>query len=286
MDADEKRYEVPGLTRGLRILGEFSHDEPKLGAPELAARLGVPKTTVFRLLQTLEREGFVERVDDSRFYRLGVAVLRLGFEYLSSLSLVELGRPLLERLRDQTGFAANLVVRDGRSIIYVAKSTALSPFASSVNIGTRLPAHATVLGRLLLTPLAPAELRKLFPEKRLEKMTAQTPETVDALSALVAADRERGYAVSEGFFEPGISTIAAPVRDEAAHVVAALGLTISAPSIERSLDQAQLIERTLETASALSKNLNYRGEAYADALRRLRETENSRRKRKATETAA
>src|SRR5262249_32427139 len=150
MTEPDTRYEVPGLERGLRLLSQFTREEPQLAAQELASRLGVPKTTVFRLLQTLEHQGFIERVDDSRSYRLGVAVLRLGFEYLSSLSLVDLGRPLLEKLRDQTGFTANLVVRDGRSVIYVAKAAPPSPFTSSVSVGTRLPAHPPGHGRVRL----------------------------------------------------------------------------------------------------------------------------------------
>src|ERR1700761_8378834 len=88
-DAEDDRdasYRVPGLERGLRILTEFSPREPLLGAAELSRRLGIPRTTVFRLLQTLEALGFLERADrGDRNYRLGVAVLRLGFEYLSSL---------------------------------------------------------------------------------------------------------------------------------------------------------------------------------------------------------
>ena len=98
---DNDRYTVPGLERGLRILCEFSRREPTLTAPELARRLGVPRSTVFRLLMTLENMGFVERTDDGRAHRLGVAVLRLGFEYLASLELTQLGTPLLQRLCEE-----------------------------------------------------------------------------------------------------------------------------------------------------------------------------------------
>ncbi|EAY64596.1 Transcriptional regulator [Burkholderia cenocepacia PC184] len=96
-------YLVPGLERGLRILAEFSAREPVLGAPELSKRIGIPRTTTFRLLQTLEALGFLERVNGDRYFRLGVGVLRLGFEYLNSLELTDLGTPVLERLRDSTG---------------------------------------------------------------------------------------------------------------------------------------------------------------------------------------
>src|SRR5258707_6222580 len=96
-------YLVPGLERGLRILSEFSAREPVLGAPELSKRIGIPRTTTFRLLQTLEALGFLERATGDRHFRLGVAVLRLGLGYLSSLGLTYLRTAILERLRDQTG---------------------------------------------------------------------------------------------------------------------------------------------------------------------------------------
>ncbi|RYY57903.1 MAG: MarR family transcriptional regulator, partial [Comamonadaceae bacterium] len=115
------RYNVPALERGLRVLCEFSRDNRTLTAPELARRFKLPRSTVFRLLSTLETMGFIERTDGGREYRLGLAVLRLGFEYLASLPLNELGLPLLQRLSDELRLPCNLVVRDGRSIVYVAK---------------------------------------------------------------------------------------------------------------------------------------------------------------------
>jgi len=114
-------YLVPGLERGLRILAEFSARKPILGAPELSKRIGIPRTTTFRLLQTLESLGFLERVNDDRNFRLGVAVLRLGFEYLSSLELTDFAAPILERLRDATGLNAHLLIRDQRDVVFVAR---------------------------------------------------------------------------------------------------------------------------------------------------------------------
>ena len=228
-----------------------------LSAPELARRLKVPRSTVFRLLTTLEVMGFIERVDGGRDFRLGMAVLRLGFEYFASLELTELGRPLLDRLRDDIHYPCNLVVRDGRSIVYVAKSVAPTPFTSSVNVGTRLPAHATVLGRVLLADLSLAELRQLYPEPQLEAFSANTPRTVEELFEMVQRDRDHGYVLQEGFFEANISTIAAPVLDRGGKVVAALGTTIPSPRIEPAqLDS--MIDKVRAAAGELSYLLDYR----------------------------
>lgn len=250
------KYTVPALERGLRLLGEFSRDSRTLSAPELARRLDLPRSTVFRLLNTLEAMGFIERTASSSEYRLGMAVLRLGFEYLSSLELTELGQPLLARLCDEIHYSCNLVVRDGRSIVYVAKVAPTTPFASSVRVGTRLPAHGTVLGRVLLQDLTLPELRALYPEDHLEVFSGSTPKTVLELFDLLEMDRQRGYVMGEGFYEASISTIAAPVRDESNRIVAALGTTIPSAHIEAGLIDA-MVQRVRASADELSRLLNY-----------------------------
>src|SRR6201996_5297632 len=205
-DADEVRndpgndtnsdsgYRVPGLERGLRILTEFSPREPVLGAPELSRRLKIPRTTVFRLLQTLESLGFLERAAKDRNYRLGVAVLRLGFEYLSSLELTDLGLPIIEALRNETGLTSHIVIRDGRDVVFVAKAQSHTPIFSSVkvNVGTRLPAHATTHGQVLMGDLTLNDLRALYPEPKLHRFTKLTPETVEELYERIRDDAQRG----------------------------------------------------------------------------------------------
>jgi DNA-binding IclR family transcriptional regulator len=262
--AGDDRYTVPGLERGLRILCEFSRREPTLTAPELARRLGVPRSTVFRLLVTLEQMGFVERTEDGRAHRLGLAVLRLGFEYLASLNITELGRPILERMRDATGYAASLVVRDGRDIVYIQRALAHSPFASSVSVGTRLPAHATVLGHVLLSDLSLSQLRALYPEARLEGASANTPANADELFELVQQTRARGHVMAEGFFERHISTVAAPVFGETGHVVAAIGLTVPGGQIAEDQRPA-LVAEVRGAATQLSTLLNFQPEPAEDA---------------------
>lgn len=254
---DAGKYSVPGLERGLRILTEFTRETPALTAPELARRLQVPRTTVFRLLVTLESLGFVERVHNGREYQLSTAVLKLGFEYLASLALTELSRPVLERLRDEFNYSANLVVRDGRDIVYVQKVASGSLFSSSVHIGTRLPAHATVLGRVLLSRHGWDALRELYPEDQLQSYGPNTPATVDELYRLLQKDAERGYVLEEGFFESNISTVAAPVFDEEGRVTAALGLTI--PSVRVPDEQRErIVAKVQESAQQLSECLDYR----------------------------
>ncbi|WP_322045581.1 IclR family transcriptional regulator [Paraburkholderia sp. J67] len=259
-DRSDTSYRVPGLERGLRILTEFSPREPVLDAPELSRRLGIPRTTVFRLLQTLESLGFLERADRDRNYRLGVAVLRLGFEYLSSLELTDLGLPLIESLRDATGLTSHIVIRDGRDIVFVAKAQSHAPIFSSVkvNVGTRLPAHATTHGQVLMGDLTLDDLRALYPEPQLERFTPSTPETIEELYMRIREDAERGYAVSESTFERGISVVSAPVRNDTGRIAAVVTTTIPRAGIEPALLDNGLIDKVRHAADELSKRLNYR----------------------------
>ncbi|WP_233833498.1 IclR family transcriptional regulator [Paraburkholderia sp. ZP32-5] len=268
-------YRVPGLERGLKILMEFSPREPVLGAPELSRRLKIPRTTVFRLLQTLESLGFLERADRDRNYRLGIAVLRLGFEYLSSLELTDLGLPIIEGLRDDTGLTSHIVIRDGRDVVFVAKAQSHAPIFSSVkvNVGTRLPAHATTHGQVLMGDLTLDELKKLYPEPQLERFTTQTPATLDELYERIRDDARRGFAISESSFERGISVVSAPVRNDTRRIVAVITTTIPRHEIDAALLDGGLIDKVRRAADELSKRLNFRpksepngGNKYMKAL--------------------
>jgi len=270
-DKDDGNYIVPGLERGLKILAEFSPREPVLGAPELSKRLKIPRTTVFRLLQTLESLGFLERADKDRNYRLGVAVLRLGFEYLSSLELTDLGLPIIEALRTSTGLTSHILIRDGRDVVFVAKAQSQEPIFSSVkvNVGTRLPAHATTHGHVLMGDLSLDELRALYPEPVLERYTRLTPETVEALYEMVRADAERGYAISQSSFERGISVVTAPVRNDTGRIVAVITTTIPRPEIDATLLDTGLVDKVRHAATELSSRLNYRPGAQSQYLKSL-----------------
>lgn len=256
MNAPLPRYNVPGLERGLRLLQLFDRTRKFLTAAEMARTLAIPRSTAFRLAQTLEFLGFLEREGDR--YRVGPAVLRLGFEYIASLDVTEFARPLIERLRDETGLSAQLVIRDGREVVVALKASPPSTFASNVTVGTRLPAHATILGRVLLGDADDHALRALYPEPTLPQTSPHSPRTLAELKRLVREDRTRGYAVSESFFEQGISAIAAPVRDESARIVAAVSVTAQRPSLEPKAVRERLVAQVLGAAGELSRQLNYR----------------------------
>ena len=252
----DDRYQVPALQRGLQLLAQFSRHQRELSGAELSRRLGLPRASVFRLLQTLEQMGFIERAGEGVSYKLGVAVLRLGFEYLASMELTEHGRPILDGLCTATGLSAHLAVRDGREVVVVAKSAGRSVMFNSIQVGARLPAHATVLGRVLLAGLSADELASLYAGARLEAHSPQTPTTLAELKKLVDADALRGYGISQGGYDAGISTVAAPVFDEHHKVAAVINVTVSANRIDaHAMDP--LVFEVRQAADRLSQRLNH-----------------------------
>lgn len=252
----DERYLVPGLARGLQLLACFSRSERELTGAELSRRLALPRASVFRLLHTLEQMGFVERVPDSPAYKLSLGVLRLGFEYLSSMELTEHGRTIIEELRNQSGFSAHLVVRDGRDVVFVQKAAGPNAVFHSIQVGARVPAHATVLGRQLLSDLDLAGLRQVYPQEPLQAVTPRTPTTVKALKALIDADRSTGYGISQGGFETGITTIAAPVFNDQRRVVAAVSITVPRQQISPE-ETERLVPLVRQAAQQLTQRLSH-----------------------------
>ena len=254
--SSDDRYTVPGLARGLQLLMQFNRDERELSGAELSRRLGLPRASVFRMLFTLEQSGFLERCPDGVSYKLGLAVLRLGFELLSSMELTEVGRPVIESLRDHSGFSAHLVVRDSREVVFIAKAAGGNAMFHSIQVGARLPAHATVLGRTLLSDVDMKDLAALYPEKTLPAYTPKTPTNLQDLKVLIDQDRDKGYGVSMGGYETGISTIAAPVFDGQGRVTAAISISVPSQRIE---DDAlmPLVELVKLASSQLTERLSH-----------------------------
>jgi DNA-binding IclR family transcriptional regulator len=251
---DLSRYTVPALARGLQLLGYFTRDQRELSGAHLAHFTGWPRASVFRMLQTLEQAGFIERCGEGPIYRLSIAVLRLGFEYLAGQELAELGQPILEALRDRSGYSAHLAIRDGRDAVFIAKAAISSTQFHSIQVGARLPVHTTALGRALLGGITMADLVALYAGQALTRYTASTPATLEALKAQVDADAQYGYNVCQGGFEAGVSSIAAPVLDGQKKICAAINITVLASRIETTAMPA-LIDHVRHAAHTLTRRI-------------------------------
>jgi DNA-binding IclR family transcriptional regulator len=243
---------VPGLARGLKILALFGRARPRVTPPEMARELEIPRSTVHRLVGTLEAMGFLKRVDGGGAYELGPAILTLGFEYLGSLDIVRLSEPALELLHEDTGLSAHLAVRNGTEIVYLSRHARRATVFSNVTVGTSLPAHATSMGRILLADLTPAELRTLYGRSPLRAYTEDTPTTLAALEAILIEDRLCGYVIGTSLFERGVTSVAAPVRDRTGRTVAAINVTAVGAVLDRRYLHGELKERVLSAAGEIS----------------------------------
>jgi DNA-binding IclR family transcriptional regulator len=256
---DMSRYTVPALARGLEILSYFTREQPILSGAKISKTTGLPRASVFRMLQTLEQAGYLERVGEEGThpsYRLGVAVLRLGFEFLNSMEITEQGRPLLESLSDACGYTTHLVVRDAQEVVIVAKALGRKATFHSIQVGARLPAHATVLGRVLMIGMSLQELEKLYAHYEMTLYTKITPRSPAELKAAIDEAQAKGYAVSQGGFESGISTVAAPVYNEERKVVAAMSIAVMSSRIEEDRLPV-LASQVIDAAEQLSWRLRH-----------------------------
>lgn len=252
--SDPSRYTVPALARGLQLLGLFSRDQPELSGADLAHLTGWPRASVFRMLQTLEQASYLERCGEEPTYRLGVAVLGLGFQYLAGHEMAKQGQPILDALCQSSGHSAHLAIRDAREVVFIAKSTAASMHFHAIPLGSRAPAHCTALGSVLLKTLSLGGLTRLYQGHSLTRYSASTPATLAALQAQIERDAQCGYALCEGGFEPGVSAIAAPVLNQRRQVCAAINITMASSSIAPAVLPG-LVQQVRQAAQTLTRHM-------------------------------
>lgn len=215
---DADRYLVPGLMRGLAVLDAFKPDRPEMGLSEIARALGLSRSAAFRTVYTLTHLGYLLCDPRSHSYRLGPAVLRLGHGYLAARELVEVALPELERLRDDTDWSAHLGVRDGGRVLYLLRVPSRMGLGSIVHVGSRLPAAATTMGRVLLSELDEETLVAVCRDGAGDRGMAGI---VDQWRR----DRASDIVVQIGSFERGVASVAAAVRDMSGAIVAAINAT-------------------------------------------------------------
>jgi DNA-binding IclR family transcriptional regulator len=225
-DHEEDRYLVPGLMRGLQVLGAFTPERREMSLSEVARAIGQSRSATFRTVYTLARMGYLLHDDRRKIYSLGPAVMRLGYGYMANRELVEIAMPELERLRDETDWSTHLGVRDGARVLYMQRAPSRLGMGSLVHVGSRLPAASTTMGRVLLAALDDDTLRMLFRDGPPAVSGGALLALPDIL-AQARRDREAETIVQIGSFEAGVASVAAPVRDLSGAVIAAINATLA-----------------------------------------------------------
>lgn len=248
-------YIVPGLARGIDVLEALAREQRPLSPAQLGEMLDLPRSSVFRLIQTLQAKGLIEADAGRRSFSLGPGVLRLGYQYLTGQDLVQIARRELELLSERVGISSHLAIRSGREIICLLHVPGSARFVSNVSAGARFPAHATPMGHLLLGQLTRKQLFDLYAGVRLQALTEQTPVTLEALAGRVARAVADGYVVSRGSVEAGGISISAPVHDSGGELVAAIDISCPASGFDESQLETLHVPALLETAQRMSARI-------------------------------
>lgn len=259
---NHEAYFVPGLHRGLLVMEAIAAEQRPMSVTEIAKHLGLTRSSVFRLIYTLRHMGFLEASQDTKEFTLGPRVLNIGFAYLSSKDIIELSRPELERLRDDTGVSTHLAIRDGREVLYLNCVQNRSGFLSNMNVGARLPAYATPLGWLLLSELAAKDIRKLFENVKFQKISEHTPDTLEALLIKVGEAAARGHVVSRGIVEQGGSSVSAPVYNRAGSIVAAIDISGPDTAFDLNAMEERYVDAVDNAAQQISRKLGHMGSGH------------------------
>jgi DNA-binding IclR family transcriptional regulator len=244
---------VQSVDRALTIL-EMLAREGEAGVTEIAAELGVHKSTAFRLLATLEAHRLVEQDGDRGRYRLGVGNLRLAGATTARLDLVTEARPVCRQLAADTGETVNITVRSETSALYLDQVAGSSAVQSHNWVGQHIPLHATSNGKVLLSELTEAELKRAVPS--LPRVTDRTVTSRSKLRAELAEVREAGYALAVDELEVGLTAAAAPIRSAHGDVIASM--SISGPTYR--LDEAKLetaVPMLVNAATEVSHRLGW-----------------------------
>ncbi len=233
---DAKTYSVPPVERAIRLLRYIGDGKTCRNLSTASKDLGINRTTLIRLIHTLLDARMIEEIAEGAGYRLGAGLISLGAQALHGRDMIQICQPVLAELCAQTGMSAHLGILDGRDVVYLSRETPNTHLVSNVRAGSRLPAHASSIGRAILAELPPDAIRALFADEPLTAATEKTPVTIEAILAQAQADRAAGLAWSEGNFEAGIGSCAAVIRDHSGRPVG--GVNVSGPQAAFSAETA------------------------------------------------
>lgn len=213
---------IESLDRGLRVFEPFGADQRSMTLSDLAKAADLPRATARRILFTLERAGYV--TSDGKLFTLTPRVLRLAASYLSSNQIVSVLQPVLDQVSSAAREISSLAILDGQEVVFIARASPARVFSAGVDIGYRLPAFCTSVGRAMLGKLSNSELAVAIAAMDLTPLTPFTVTDKDLLLATIMTDREKGYALVDREAEPGFRSISVPVRRHDGTIVAAINM--------------------------------------------------------------
>jgi IclR family transcriptional regulator, pca regulon regulatory protein len=244
---------VQSLDRGLAVIRAFGPDRERLSLSEVARETGLTRAAARRFLLTLVKLGYVR--NDGREFSLRPRVLELGYAYLSGLALPEVAAPHMEELVARLHESSSISVLDGHQIVYVVRVPTKRIMTVAISVGTRFPAYATSMGRVLLADLPAGELERYLAEETFERLTAHTVTSPGRLREIVRQVAAQGYAIVDQELEEGLRAIAAPIRGASDVGTAAINVSTHASRISMDAMRNQVLPALLETARQIEADL-------------------------------
>ena len=244
---------VQSLERGLAVIRAFGAEHPELTLSDVARRTGLTRAAARRFLLTLADLGYVRT--DGRLFALTPRVLDIGYAYLSSLSLPEVAEPHLERLAAEVRESSSVSVLDGDDIVYVARVPTSRIMRVAISVGTRFPAYAPSMGRVLLAALDEQELEAYLARAEIVPMTPRAIADPDALREELRRVRAQGWALVDQELEEGLRSVAAPIRGRDGRVVAAVNVSAHASRASKETIRKVLLPPLLRTAKSIEDDL-------------------------------
>lgn len=251
---------VQGLERGFAIIKAFSVDVPAMTIAQTATRTSLPRAVARRYLLTLEKLGYVRR--DGALFVPTPRLLDLGYSYLSTLPLADVAQPHLEKVVERLHHSSSVAVLDGLECVYVARVPARRVITTTLVVGSRVPAHATALGKVLLAYLPPEELNAYFSHAQAQqRYTLRTICDQPRLRKALRDVRACGWACADEEYNVGLRTIAAPIFDRSGHVKAAIDVAGADALVSMSEMREDHLPVVLRAARDISRALGARVEA-------------------------
>ena len=243
---------VQSLDRGLAVIRAFGPDRERLSLSEVARATGLTRAAARRFLLTLVKLGYVR--NDGREFSLRPRVLELGYAYLSGLALPEVAAPHMEELVARLHESSSISVLDGGQIVYVVRVPTKRIMTVAISVGTRFPAYATSMGRVLLAQLADDEFEQYLTEATFERLTSRTVTSPARLRTIVRETARQGYAIVDQELEEGLRAVAAPIRG-ADVGSAAINVSAHASRVSMGAMRGQILPALLETARQIEADL-------------------------------
>jgi IclR family transcriptional regulator, pca regulon regulatory protein len=249
----EERDLIRSLARGLEVILAFSQNRPRMTLSQVAEATGLSRPTARRILLTLEAHGYAR--SNGKTFALTPRVLALGYAYLSSLNLTEIAQPYMEHVVERTQEGCSLATLDQTEAVYVTRVPTHRISSITLATGTRLPAHATSMGHVLLAGLSEPELERYFAQADLRPLTGHTITRREDLISRLDLVRKQGYAIVDQELERGLRSAAAPVKDSNGRVIAALALSALTATTDEETFREHHATIIVEAAHQISRDL-------------------------------